>query len=140
MILLLLVAAAFGQSELPEAAGRDTVIRICGNCHHPRILIGRELSEDAWMQVVGEMVRRGARGSDTELEDIVQYLAKNIKASPVNVNKAGADELARSLQISTGEAESIVGARKKAEFRRLEDLKKVVEPRKIERMRHRIEF
>ena len=136
----LLFALALAQSELPEAPGRETVMRVCGNCHHPRILIGRELPEDAWVAVVGEMARRGARASDTEFDEIVRYLVTNIKESRVNVNKAGTEEIARALNLSSGEAEALVEARKKAEFRTLGDLKRVVEPRKIERSRHRIAF
>jgi competence protein ComEA len=144
-ILFLLAAPAPGEkkSRLPEGQGRETTLRLCGNCHPADIVLGRAHSEEGWTEIIMRMVQRGAPGTEDELSEIIEYLARNVKAAPkVNVNQAPAKELAEGLDLSAAEAQAIVKAREKSEFKTLDDLRKLpgLNPRKIEAKKDRIVF
>ena len=132
------MAAADDKSELPDAPGRATVLKLCNECHGAEIVVGRPHSEEGWNAIVIDMVQRGAQGTDDEFDEIVRYLTKNIKAgekaSPpkLNVNKVSAKAIETGLGLTAKEAEAIVTARGKAAFRSVEDVKKVsgVTPRR----------
>lgn len=143
LLLLAVAAPAADKSRLPEAPGRETTLRLCGNCHAADVVLGRAHSEDAWAEIIMKMVQRGAPGTEEELSEIIQYLARNIKAAPkVPVNRASAKELEEGLDISAAEAEAIVRQREKSEFKTLEDVKSVpgLNPRKIDSKKDRIVF
>jgi competence protein ComEA len=121
--------------QLPDAPGKDVTVRLCSKCHGVQIVLGKPHSEDGWGAIVADMVQRGAVGTDDELYDIVQYLTKNIKALPkINVNKATAQALESGLGLTDKEAEALVAAREKGEFKSVDDVKKVpgVDAAKIE--------
>lgn len=129
--------------QLPDAAGKATTVRICSQCHGADIVLGRPNSEDGWSAIVADMVERGAKGSDDELYEVVQYLTKNIRALPkINVNKATAKELEDGLAISGQEAAAIVEARQKSPFQSFDDLKKVpgLDAAKLALKRHRLAY
>lgn len=63
---------------LPDAAGKDTVQRVCGSCHSPNIVLGHGLSRDQWGEVVASMISRGAKGTQAEFTQVINYLAKNL--------------------------------------------------------------
>ena len=64
-------------AQLPEGAGKETVQRVCGaTCHGPELIMSRGRQRDQWTQVVTAMVTRGAKATDEELVQIVDYLAK----------------------------------------------------------------
>jgi cytochrome c oxidase cbb3-type subunit 3 len=81
-------AAGGGARALPPGLGRDTVQRVCGStCHGAELVTGKGYTRDSWGAVVNSMVSRGAKASDTELTEIVDYLAKNL---PPKTGAAGA--------------------------------------------------
>src|ERR1700758_2106093 len=65
-------------TQLPEGPGRETVQRICSACHPTQIVRGRGMTREQWGAIVSNMISRGAKGSDEEFEEIVDYLAKNL--------------------------------------------------------------
>ena len=144
--ILLLTAAlllAEDKPQLPDGPGKDVTVRICNACHGVELMIGRPHSEDGWSAIVLDMVTRGAKGSDDEFDEIVQYLTKNIKAVPkVNVNKVAAAGLESGLGLTSKEAAALVEAREKAPFKSIEDLKKVagVDAAKIEAKKKLLSF
>jgi mono/diheme cytochrome c family protein len=83
-VLLLICFApwcALGQSpgpQLPEAPNRETVQRICSACHPAQIVLGRGMTREQWGGIVSNMISRGAKGSDEEFAEVVDYLAKNL--------------------------------------------------------------
>jgi competence protein ComEA len=134
---LLLLPALFGQDkpQLPDAPGKEVTQRLCSKCHGVQLMLGKPHSEEGWGAIVADMVQRGAEGTDDELYEVVQYLTKNIKALPkINVNKADAKTLETGLSLSAKEAEALIAAREKSEFKSIDDLKKVagIDPAKIE--------
>jgi competence protein ComEA len=138
--------AAQAKALLPDGPGKTATIRLCGNCHGAQVVLGKPHSEDGWGAIVADMVQRGAQGTDDELYEVVQYLTKYIKAAPalpkVNVNKATARELETGLQISGKDAQAIVEAREKSEFKSVEDVKKVpgIDAAKIEARKNLLVF
>ena len=65
-------------AELPDAPGRDTVRKVCGACHPAQVVLGKGMSREQWGNLVSNMVSRGAKGTDAEFAEIVDYLSKNL--------------------------------------------------------------
>jgi competence protein ComEA len=139
---------AAAQSNLPDGPGKALVERICSSCHGVEVFTDNHSTKARWGAVVDDMVSRGAEGTDEEINQVVDYLSKNFgpvrDAGPkVNVNKAGAEELAKTLAIAQGDATAIVQYRaKNGNFKNLEALKSVpgIDGKKIEEKKDRIEF
>lgn len=135
LVFPMVLAAADDKPQLPDAPGKEVTQRLCSKCHGVQIVLGKPHSEEGWGAIVADMVQRGAEGSEDDLYQVVQYLTKNIKApAKVNVNKATAEVLESGLGLTAKEAEALVAAREKSEFKSVDDLKKVagVDPAKIE--------
>jgi competence protein ComEA len=149
-VVAILPAMADDKGELPDAPGKATVVKICNGCHGAEIVLGRPHSEEGWSAVVTDMVQRGAEGTDDEFDEIVKYLAKNIKAgqarasveTKVNVNKATAKAIETGLELTPKEAQAIVEARGKSAFKTIDDVKKVpgVDAAKIEAKKDKLAF
>ena len=75
-------------TTMPAGPGKDLVQRVCGaTCHGAELVMGKGYTRDAWGAVVNGMVSRGAKASDTELTEIVDYLSKSF---PPKTGAAGA--------------------------------------------------
>jgi quinoprotein glucose dehydrogenase len=72
------VAAATVSGELPNGAGKDVVVRICGACHGTGTFANNRMSAAEWQKVVDDMAARGARGSAEEFHEVVDYLGTNL--------------------------------------------------------------
>ncbi len=132
---------------MPDGSGKATTQKLCGSCHAAELVIGRQESREGWGAIVENMIERGAKGSEDEFFDVVDYLATNFsKTSPVmkiNVNKATAKDLENSLRIPEKQAAAIVHQREeKGAFRSVEDLVKVpgVDATKIAANKKRLAF
>jgi competence protein ComEA len=133
--------------KLPEGTGMATTQKVCGSCHGAELVIGRQESRDAWGAIVEDMIQRGAKGTDDEFYEVVDYLATNFsKSSPavkINVNKATAKDLENALRIPAKQAAAIVQQREeKGAFKSLDDLQKVpgIDAGKIEANKKRLAF
>ena len=62
---------------LPAGAGRDTVIKICGQCHTPERPATQRHDLAGWNGIIDMMVQNGAVASDDEFDQIAAYLTKN---------------------------------------------------------------
>jgi competence protein ComEA len=114
--------------QLPEGAGKQTTVRVCGKCHSPTNVIANGQSRQGWEDTITKMAGLGATGSDEEYTEILEYLAKNFPpvASKTNMNKATAAELESQLGFTTKQAADIVAYRQKnGNFKTVDDLKKV---------------
>lgn len=128
--------------ELPDGKGKDTVVKVCVNCHGPEAFTALHQSKSSWTAVVDDMVGRGATGTDEELAVIVDYLATYF-GKQVNVNKATVAELKSGLSLTQADAEKIVAAREKnGAFQSLADLLKVpdIDKAGLERQKANIVF
>ncbi len=133
--------------KLPDGPGKDTTQKLCSSCHAAELVIGRQESREGWGAIVENMIERGAKGSEDEFFDVVDYLSTNFsKTSPVikiNVNKATAKDLETSLHIPEKQAAAIVHQREeKGDFKSVDDLAKVpgVDVAKIEANKKRLAF
>lgn len=70
------------KQALPDGPGKDTVQRVCGSCHSPNIVLGRGMTREGWSEVVSSMISRGAKGTQTEFTQVIDYLAKNLPEKP----------------------------------------------------------
>jgi competence protein ComEA len=118
--------------KLPEGPGKATTVRVCGACHAAEIVMSRRESVDGWNALVVDMIARGAKGSDDEFGEVVDYLAANFPktaaADKINVNQASAKELAAGLEVSEKQASAIVEYREsKGKFKSIDDLLRVPE-------------
>ncbi len=132
--------------KLPDGPGKQTLVKVCSNCHPAETVVGQEHSREEWEGVVGEMANAGAEGTQDEFVAIVNYLAKNFPrkaAGKININKATVPELATGLELLNKEAEAIVHYRQQnGEFKTVDDLKKVpdLDFKKIEAKKDRLAF
>jgi cytochrome c oxidase cbb3-type subunit 3 len=82
-------------AQLPDAPGRDTVKRICSACHPAEAVLGKGMSREQWGGLVSNMISRGAKGTDNEFAEVVDYLSKNLppsaagRAGPSSARKGG---------------------------------------------------
>jgi alcohol dehydrogenase (cytochrome c) len=82
--------AAHGQAPLPEGNGKAAVERMCTNCHQLDVITGQRLSQPRWAAKVDEMVALGARGSDSDRQQVVAYLAAHFGNGSSTMTSAGA--------------------------------------------------
>ncbi|MDE3167064.1 MAG: cytochrome c, partial [Acidobacteriota bacterium] len=76
----LLVPWSARAQALPDGAGKDVVLRACGVCHPASMVVGRFMNREQWSAEVSKMVQEGAKLSDTEFPQVVDYLAKSFPA------------------------------------------------------------
>jgi len=76
----MLVPWSTGAQTLPDGAGKDVVERACGVCHPTTQVMGRNMSRDQWASEVRMMVQEGAKLTDVEFTQTVDYLAKAFPA------------------------------------------------------------
>ncbi len=80
-----LLSAQSGGKQLPDGQGKATVQRVCAGCHAPEIVLGKHETKDRWVQIVTDMVNKGANGTDDEFNEIIDYLAAHFPpATPSN--------------------------------------------------------
>ena len=115
---------------LPDGPGKDTVVRVCSQCHGVEVAASHRDSPEGWNAIVNDMIQRGATGTDDEFSKIVDYLSahfpKNSDAPKIAVNTASAVDLVAGLAISDKDAAAIVQYREeKGKFKTFDDLMKV---------------
>lgn len=57
--------------------GHDVTVRTCSACHKPSIILSKHLDKSEWTDLVFNMLDRGAKATDEELGQIIDYLAAN---------------------------------------------------------------
>lgn len=65
--------AAQGANVAGDGAAR--MERICSSCHAVQLVTAKHRSREEWAAVVDQMVVRGARGTEAELQQIIDFLA-----------------------------------------------------------------
>ena len=75
--IVFLLAAPVQAENLPEGAGKETVMKVCTVCHDTVRITSTRKTKEEWSDTVDKMAQRGAQASDEEFDTIVAYLAKN---------------------------------------------------------------
>ena len=142
-----LAPISWGQ-DLPEGEGRDTLTRVCTQCHDIESIPRLRHSRAEWANLVYTMKDMGADATGAELDEIIAYLAKNFgkgesAAKKVKVNSAPAKELESALGFSTKESELIVLYRmRNGDYKDANSMMKVegVDTGKIQSAKDKMEF
>ncbi len=143
---LLAAPPAHAQVSLPDGAGKEQMIKVCGLCHEPQRAASIRLTREGWEATIGDMIARGARGTDEDFAAILDYLSTHFlgeAARPLNVNTAAAIDLESVLLLLRKEAAALIAYREKnGLFKSVEDLKKVpgIDVKKIEAQKDRLYF
>jgi competence protein ComEA len=118
----MLLAPALHAQAPSTAALKAKAESICTVCHGLEVAEGSPRPKQDWTQVVEEMVRKGADGSKSDLEMVVNYLT--ITYGPdININKAAAKDLEGLLDLTSDQAAALVKARdEKGGFKSIADL------------------
>ena len=133
-------------TQLPDGPGKQVTIRICGTCHSPERAASLHQTRRQWEATISKMVSMGARGTDDELNAVLEYLSKNFPpapAKPVDINTASAVDMESSLLLLRSEAAAVIQYRTEhGNFKSLDDLRKVpgLDFQKIEKNKDRIVF
>jgi competence protein ComEA len=129
------------QDRFPETTGKGALLKVCGNCHTADSVVQSLKTRQEWSDVIDQMAHFGAEASEQEFDQILTYLVKHF--SPIKVNKATANDLEATLDVSAGVADAIVNRRTdNGDFKTVDDLKQVpgLEAGKINAQKARIVF
>lgn len=142
-LLLCLWPLSAADSDLPEGNGKEAVQNNCTDCHSVERIKAQRLDEEGWDGILREMMETGASINPEDIQVIVEYLTKNFGPDKkLNVNTAGALEIASVLHLTSADAKAIVEYRNRnGKFKNLTDLEKVDSlAEKIEAKKALIEF
>jgi competence protein ComEA len=127
--LLTLAASAASAQTLPDGPGKAELQKVCGLCHQAERSAAVRLTREGWEGVIGDMIARGARGTDAEFAAILDYLSKHFLGDaprPLNINKANNIELESVAGLTRKEAAALLKWRQEVGVcKALDDLKKV---------------
>ena len=129
------------RGTLPAGEGRDTAIRICGDCHEAEQMSNAYRTRVEWETLIEDMASRNGAASEDDKKVILGYALKSF--GKVNINTAAADDIAQIVQLPAAQAAAIVDYRQKSgEFKSLEDLRKVptIDFAKVQERKDRIGF
>ena len=142
--IVLTTVTGSAQGKLPDAPGKETTVRLCGGCHEAERSAAVRLTREGWQEVIAKMVALGAKGTDEELAEVLNYLSEHFKGEapkPLNLNSATAVELESIAGLLRKEAAALIAHRTKAgPCKTLDDFKKApgVPFKKLEARRDRL--
>ena len=126
---IILSASTASAQALPDGPGKAELQKVCGICHQAERSAAVRLTREGWEGVIGDMIARGARGTDAEFAAVLAYLSKHFlgeAARPLNINKANNIELESVAGLTRTEAAALLKWRQATGFcKSLDDLKKV---------------
>lgn len=146
LLLVGSAAAASAQDTLPEGAGKEQTLRLCGTCHEAAKATSVKLTREGWVETIDRMKAFGAGGSDEDFAAVLEYLATHFRGEtvrPLDMNTAEAIDLESVLQLLRRESKAVLDYRaRRGQFTSLDDLKGL-DPaiyKKIEARKDRIVF
>ena len=145
-ILSLTVSPGVASAQLPDGPGKDATVKVCSPCHEANRAAALRLTREGWEQTVSDMRWRGAKGTDEEFAQVIEYLVTNFLGeapAKLNMNRATAVELESVVLLLRKEAAALIAYRDKVGgFKTIDDIKKApgVDFKKIEAAKDRITF
>jgi competence protein ComEA len=133
-------------AQLPDGPGKEAVVKVCGVCHDPTQAAAVRLTREGWEGTINDMVSRGAKGTDEELTQVLDYVSAHFLGEgdkPLNMNTATSIELESVLGLLRKEAAAVLAYREKQKgFKSIDDLKNIpgVPFKKIEAAKDRLVF
>lgn len=64
--------------QLPEGKGKETVVRLCADCHAARTVTTARKTPDQWLETVETMADKGINASDDDFGAVVEYLSAHL--------------------------------------------------------------
>ena len=110
-VFVTLTASTASAQALPDGPGKAELQKVCGLCHQAERSAAVRLTREGWEGVIGDMIARGARGTDEEFAAIVDYLSKHFlgdAARPLNINRANNIELESVAGLTRKEAAALL--------------------------------
>ncbi len=138
--------SAWQDVQMPDGPGKEETKKLCSGCHELEKSFSMRQDREGWQHTLDKMVSFGMKGSEAEIQSVLEYLLKHYPAEDVpriRINAAKAIELESGLSLKRSQAAAIVEYREKnGAFKSIEDLKKVpgIDPAKIEAKKDRIVF
>lgn len=118
------IAVQSKEQQLPAGPAKEKMMKLCVGCHEVDLVVARRHTRAEWDGVVEDMIARGAKGTEDELAQVVEYLSANL--GKVSVNSATAKQLEEALKISEHDAQAIVSWREQhGKFKNFEEVRKV---------------
>ena len=151
-LCLLLVAASLAAAiasddeakGLPDGPGKETVAKVCIDCHTAGTFRKMRFNENEWWDKVGDMVDRGAKADEKQQAEIVAYLVGNFGPdAKVNMNTAPLSELMVVLGFTADESKALVAYRAdRGGFKDWSDVAKApgVDSKKVEAQKDKMAF
>jgi competence protein ComEA len=128
-VVLVVSVARPALAQLPDGPGKEQLLKVCGGCHQAERSASVRLTREGWQDVIADMVKRGAKGSDEEFGAVLEYLAKNFLGEaprPLNINRATNIELESVAGLTRKEAAAVIAWLDKVGIcKSLDELKKV---------------
>ena len=125
----LLGRSTLAAAQLPDGAGKDALLKVCGSCHQAERSASVRLTREGWEEVIADMIKRGAKGTDEEFGAVLEYLAAHFlgeAARPLNINRATNIELESVAGLTRKEAAAVLAHLDKIGVcKSLDELKKV---------------
>ncbi len=128
-VFVTLTASTASAQVLPEGPGKAELQKVCGVCHQAERSAAVRLTREGWEGVIGDMIGRGARGTDAEFAAVLDYLSKHFLGDaprPLNINRANNIELESVAGLTRKEAAALLKWRQETGLcKSLEELKRV---------------
>jgi competence protein ComEA len=140
-ICTLSIVTTVGQDQFPDGPGKAELVKVCNGCHDAKIVLANLKTPTEWTETLQNMAEQGAEATPDEWRLIQQYLNSNVAL--IAINKATADELQATLDLTPDRAAAVLKYRKeKGAFKSLDDVKKVpgLDPAKLEARQARFVF
>jgi len=142
--LFVVIAACTAMLPAPAEAAEPPDLKavqvVCGRCHSTAVFIGKPRSWERWNDVFADMTKRGANGTDEQLERVTRFFLENLTL--VNVNTSAAEELAGILGVKEEVAQVVIARRQQQRFSNLDQLRAIpgIDEDKLRERKSRILF
>ena len=74
---------------MPDAPGKAILQHVCSVCHPVSLVVAQKRTPDQWNDLINQMLDRGARATDDQLQQIYSYLVKYYGASGAGLDERG---------------------------------------------------
>jgi competence protein ComEA len=115
--------------ELPDAPGKAELEKMCLQCHDVAKSVSLRQDRNGWGQTMTKMIAMGMKGSDEDMELVLDYLVENFPPEalpPININTARAIQIESRFSLKRSEAAALLKYRKEhGPFQSLDDLKDI---------------
>jgi competence ComEA-like helix-hairpin-helix protein len=141
LVPLLCAVGALAGPAYPDRPGKKIVEKVCGGCHGLRLMENMRKTPAAWKTSIDDMLTRGMKATDDEIETVNAYFAKYL--TRLNINQAAPADIADILDLPPQQAEAIAAYRKaNGKIKNFDELEKIpgLDTAKLAEQRNRIAF